>query len=56
MYEKIIISIIFGYIMGSCTTILLIMFRMGCSRDSKGKQREDLEGYADFMRGRGKKQ
>ncbi len=55
MYEKILVSIIFGAIMGSTITILAIMFMMGArGPDTKIAQDADYEALKECLR-RGKR-
>ena len=51
MLEKIIASIIFGYIMGGCTVLILIMFLIGAHKGLDDTE-SDFEGFKDYMEGR----
>ena len=48
MLEKIIVSIIFGYIMGGCTVLILIMFLVGAHKGLDDTE-SDFRGLRDYM-------
>ena len=54
MLEAIIISVTFGYILGSCATIILIIFMQAARPDTPRKVREDLEGLRVWMKSKKK--
>ena len=49
MLETMVICVIFGYIIGSCATILLILFLMAACPDTPQKMREDWEGLKEWV-------
>ena len=51
MLEAICISFSTGYILGSCATIILILFLMAARPDTPRKMREDWEGLKEYFKG-----
>ena len=52
MIETMVVCVVFGYIIGSCATILLILFLMAARPDTPQKMREDWTGLKEWVKKR----